>query len=977
MHALDALTDAFYRFELRGRGWYGNEHYVMLEPAFAWFRPPLPSAPAADAPRDDGRRRSFLGGLLDQFTGKRAAPSLPVRIEPEIDDDAVPVVLAPERGDWTAFDLRVPPSYVSRPDTGLRLLQALGASEGPLSFEVIGTQGEVHVQLVVGESDIPHVTEALAGYVPEATLVSGADRLIRARDDEQATFVVDFGLSEEFFLPLATAKSFTLDPLIALVNAMALPQEGEFLCFQVLFEKVRNPWRQAVREAVAGPDGTGIFLDAPYFLKAAYEKTASPMFAVALRVGAQAADEVAAKRLASRVENFIQQFGHIEGNSLIPLSNEGYHELSHELAFYLRETYRSGMLLSSEELASLVHLPDASVGQLAFQRAALRSKAAPPDHGTGLIIGTNIHRGVATSVRLSTEERLAHMHVIGASGTGKSNFLLSSVLQDIEAGHGVVVLDPHGDLIDDILVRIPETRLPNVILFDPANAECSVGINILSAETESEREHLASDVVGMFQKLATSWGDSMGSVLTNAVLAIVESKRGGTLLDLRRFLLDDEVRKSYLSEIEDEEIRFFWERSFPLIGTRSIGPILTRLDTFLRSKTMRRVVGVPRSTFDWEEVLSGKRILLAKLSMGLLGEENGGLLGSLLVSQLHQAALRRQRLPKAERHPAFVYCDEFQHFTTPSTASLLSEGRKYATGLVLAHQTLSQTTGNGVEAALLGNAYTRLVFRVSEGDAGKLAAGFSFFESSDLLSLGRGEAIMRLGSAERDCNVATAPPGPALRQAMPRLETPKPTTSLPVPEGPDDKERKDEAAPVHVAQPDPDDPRALLPVVVPKSRLWGAEHKYLAHVVTRLGQERGFKAVSEEPVAGGRVDVALRRADVSVACEISVSTEVTHEVGNARKCLAASFQHVVIVSTDEGKRRRLQKALADGGLAAVLVCAPDELAVFLDTMGRPEPSEKMVRGYKVRVKRQTQTPEEMVKRRAAIGKTIVIPRENR
>lgn len=164
--------------------------------------------------------------------------------------------------------------------------------------------------------------------------------------------------------------------------------------------------------------------------------------------------------------------------------------------------------------------------------------------------------------------------------------------------------------------------------------------------------------------------------------------------------------------------------------------------------------------------------------------------------------------------------------------------------------------------------------------------------------------------------------------------------------------------------------------MVPKSRLWGAEHKYLAHVVTRLGQERGFKAVSEEPVAGGRVDVALRRADVSVACEISVSTEVTHEVGNARKCLAASFQHVVIVSTDEGKRRRLQKALADGGLAAVLVCAPDELAVFLGTMGRPEPSEKMVRGYKVRVKRQTQTPEEMVKRRAAIGKIIVIPREN-
>lgn len=969
------LTEAFYRFELRGRGWYGSDQFVMLEPAYEPFSPP-PYIPAPSGPpRDDGKRLTLFGRLVDQLNGVSSPPQLPDSARQKKEILAVPVVDAPEREDWAVFDLRVPPEYISRPETSARLLQTLRGAEGPLSFEMVGIGGEVHIQLVAGESDVPHLMESLTGYCPDVTLTPGPDRLIRAYQDDQSTFVVDFGLSEEFFLPLASAKSFAIDPLISLVGALALAQENEFLCLQVLFEKVRNPWRQAVREAVMGPDGTGIFLDAPDLLKLAYEKTATPLFAVALRVAAQAEQLSAATRLAARVESFLNQFNNIAGNHLIPLTNEQYDDHAHMVAFLLRETYRAGMLLSTDELASIVHVPDASVRQAALARIGGRTKQAPAcDAADGLCLGTNVHRGLATSVRVGPGDRLAHMHVVGASGTGKSTFLLGAALADMEAGHGVVVLDPHGDLIDDLLMRIPEDRLSEVILFDPSQADCPVGLNILAADTDAEREHLASDVVGMFQKLATSWGDSMGSVLSNAVLAIVESKRGGTLLDLRRFLLDAETRKEYLSEVDDEEIHFFWEKSFPIIGTRSIGPILTRLDSFLRSKTMRRVVGVPHSTFDWEEVLSGKRILLAKLSLGLLGAENGSLLGSLLVSQLHQAALRRQQVAKAERSPAFIYVDEFQHFVTPSMASLLSEGRKYGVGLVLAHQTLSQIAGSGVETAVLGNAYTRIVFRVSEGDAAKLGSGFSFFEPRDLLGLARGEAIVRLGGAENDCNLATTLPAPPLRTQPPLLWPSCPDTEPRV-DAPDTAPSIDEANTPMNSYPQAEAaaakaPDVFLPVLMPKSRHWGAEHRYLAHVAARLGQERGFRAVTEEPVAGGRVDVALRRDDLAIACEISVSTEVLHEVGNARKCLAASFEHVVLISTDEGKRTRLKNTLAEEGLAQVLVHSPEELAIFLDTLGDPTPQEKLVRGYKVRVKRQHQSASDMISRRDIVGKVV-------
>ena len=346
-----------------------------------------------------------------------------------------------------------------------------------------------------------------------------------------------------------------------------------------------------------------------------------------------------------------------------------------------------------------------------------------------------------------------------ASGTGKSTFLLNLICQDIEQGGGLAVLDPHGDLIDQILERIPEGRLGDVVLLDPSDEEYPIGFNILSAHSETEKHLLASDLVSVFRRLSTSWGDQMTSVLGNAILSFLESDRGGTLADLRRFLVEKEYRQEFLQSVRDPENVYFWQKEFPLLTGKPQAPLLTRLDTFLRPKLIRHMVAQRENRFDFAEIMNGQKIFLAKLSQGAIGEENAYLLGTLLVSKFHQLALARQDMRAVDRQPFYLYIDEFHNFVTPSMVSILSGARKYRLGLILAHQELRQL-GQGtseIASAIISNPFARICFRLGDQDAAKLAGGFSFFDAKDLQNLGTGEALCRLERAEYDFNLRTAP----------------------------------------------------------------------------------------------------------------------------------------------------------------------------------------------------------------------------
>jgi hypothetical protein len=637
------------------------------------------------------------------------------------------------------------------------------------------------------------------------------------------------------------------------------------------------------------------------------------------------------------------------------------------------------MLLSGDELAALAHIPGASVSSEALTRTRIATREAPGvARGHALVLGVNEHRGVRVPVSLALESRFSHTWLIGATGTGKSTVLARMILDDIERGHGVAVFDPHGDLIDDVLARVPTSRINDVILVDPADTERPVAWNALHAESEIEKTLVASDLVSIIRRFATSWGDSMTTVLSEAVSALLAYPRGGILGDVKRFIVDPGFRKTVLADVPDPDIRRFWNTEYPRIGERSVGPLLSRLDQFLRMKLMRNVLDQRDAKLDVPRVMREGRILLARLPKGQIGAENAHLLGSLLLAKVSATALMRQGERPHERRPFFVYVDECHQFVSPSLESLLTETRKYHVGLTLAHQTLKQLAPTpSIESALLGSAHTRIAFRVGDEDAKKIAQGFAHFKEDALLSLGRGEAIVRFGGAANDCNVSTAP----LRKATDdgRIEAIRKASRMrygtvpavvsiepAMPPPPVVVQAKVERPATQVeARPRPAPP--------PRSPGRGGEkHKYLQHLVKRLAEERRFRATLEAPAGDGDVDVLLERDGLRVGIEISVSTDAAHEALNLRKCVAAGFTHVVCLVSEKKVRTHLAEIVAaESQGSAVEVAAPEDVVAVLDSLGAPTPTqETVVRGYTVKVSRQTLSPGDASAKRAALAALV-------
>lgn len=386
------------------------------------------------------------------------------------------------------------------------------------------------------------------------------------------------------------------------------------------------------------------------------------------------------------------------------------------------------------------------------------------------------------------------------------------------------------------------------------------------------------------------------------------------------------------------------------------------------------------------DALDQGKILLARLAKGQIGEENAYLLGSLLLSTLNRHALMRQVVPKAARRPAFIYADEFHHFISPSLESFVSETRKYHVGLVLAHQSLAQVHEHKrMEGALYGSCHTRMVFRVGDDDASTLAKGFRHFDADALTSLGRGEAVARLGDAASDfavrtealakvteaeaarvveairaasrtrCAVAVEECVPAsMQQPMPAVE---PVVPAPAPQP---------LAPPGAAPPTPRRPSRE----TPSAGRGGQMHKYLQHLVKRLAEERGFRATIEGTAGAGQADVCLVRDSLSVACEISITTDVEHETANLTKCVEHGFAHVLAISPEKKTRDALKKVGANYPSGTVVVCAPEDIVTALDAFGTPAPTEATVRGYKVKVSRQTLSPGDAAAKRAAIASVV-------
>ncbi len=376
-------------------------------------------------------------------------------------------------------------------------------------------------------------------------------------------------------------------------------------------------------------------------------------------------------------------------------------------------------------------------------------------------------RDIRKKFGIKEKNRRGHMYIIGKTGTGKSSLIANMALSDIRAGNGIGLLDPHGDLSDDILSRIPRERVNDVVYFNPADLEYPVGFNPLEKVPHEKQHLIVSGIISIFRKIWSEfWGPRLEHILRYSLFTLLEYP-GSTLLDLPRLLTDPAFRKEVITHVNQREILSFWFNEFDKysawLRSEAISPILNKVGQFLVNLPLRNIIGQSRSTFDLREIMDGRKILIANLSKGKIGEDNTSVLGSLLLTEIWLNMLGRAEVPEDKRTPFYLYVDEFHSFITLSFASILSESRKYGLNLVMANQYMSQLDEK-VRDSIFGNVGSIISFRVGAEDAEYLSREFSPFMEADFTNLPNYSIYLRLmidGMTSTPFSATTLPLGKA------------------------------------------------------------------------------------------------------------------------------------------------------------------------------------------------------------------------
>jgi Type IV secretion-system coupling protein DNA-binding domain len=373
---------------------------------------------------------------------------------------------------------------------------------------------------------------------------------------------------------------------------------------------------------------------------------------------------------------------------------------------------------------------------------------------------------------IKTDDRRRHMYLIGKTGMGKTTLMENMVIQDIQNGHGVAFLDPHGDSVQRILDCVPASRINDVVYFNPADMEYPVAFNILESVDPKYKHLVASGLMGVFTKIwANLWSARMEYILNNTILALLDSP-GNTLLGITRMYVDKKYRKKIVDNIKDPMVRAFWVDEFANYNekyrTEAIAPIQNKVGQFLSSGIIRNIVGQPKSTIDLREIMDNQKILIMDLSKGKVGEDNSALLGAMLVTKIQLAAMSRTDIEEKDRKDFYLYVDEFQNFATESFATILSEARKYRLNLIVGHQYIAQLEedkNTKVRDAIFGNVGTIVVFRIGAVDAEFMETEFDpIFTPNDLVNLPKYSIILKLminGVASDPFSAVTLSPNPA------------------------------------------------------------------------------------------------------------------------------------------------------------------------------------------------------------------------
>ena len=366
---------------------------------------------------------------------------------------------------------------------------------------------------------------------------------------------------------------------------------------------------------------------------------------------------------------------------------------------------------------------------------------------------------------IKVDDRRRHMYIIGKTGMGKTNMMENMLLHDIYSGHGVGLVDPHGDFAEKIINYIPANRINDVVYLNPSDMENPIGFNILEVKNEEQKHLVAAGLMAVFKKIWPDvWSSRMEYILNNTLLTLLDNP-GSTLLGINRLLGDKEYRSKMVENLKDPVIKSFWEKEFAGYNDRyaaeAVAPIQNKIGQFLSATIIRNMVSQVKSTINIRDIMDSKKILIMNLSKGRIGEDNSRLLGGMLITQIQLSAMERVNIPEEDRQDFFLYVDEFQNFATPSFANILSEARKYRLSLILAHQYVAQLD-EIVADAVFGNVGTIVSFRVGAADAEAMEKEFApTFEIEDIVNLSKFKIFLKLminGVASQPFSATTIPP---------------------------------------------------------------------------------------------------------------------------------------------------------------------------------------------------------------------------
>lgn len=640
-------------------------------------------------------------------------------------------------------------------------------------------------------------------------------------------------LKKSYVYPLRSYKLMESDPLNAVTSAMSKLSETEGAAIQFILAGAGSGWQKKPRrmaleiqqgkspEAV-GRDMYGKLLhevgkginkalsggmdaaknkkdlsgvDSPIHLtpmqqeivKRLEEKASRPGFLVNVRIVTASTVPGNAKSYLANITAAFLQYNMPPFNSLVK-SNRKKEDIVKDYIFRVfRNRLFKKQILNTEELTSLWHLPGSFLETPNIKW--LVSKKAPPPINLpkeGLLLGKNEYRNSETRIYMARDDRRRHAYIIGRTGVGKTEIMKNMAMQDIQNGEGLCVIDPHGDFIEDILPHVPKERAEDVILFEPADIDRPMGLNMLEATDEAQKDFAVQEMISIFYKLVTDpamLGPMFEHNMRNAMLTLMaDEEHPGTLVDIPRIFTDTDFQKYKVSKLKDPLVRAFWEKEMAKTSdfhkSEMLGYLVSKVGRFVENGMIRNIVGQPHSSFNFRKVMDEGKILLVNLSKGRIGEMNAKLLGLILVSKLQMAALSRADIREGERKDFYLYVDEFQNFITDAFDSILSEARKYRLNLIIAHQYLAQLEqGAGAQGAgskslrdaVFGNVGTMISFRIGVEDAEIMAKEMApTFNEFDLVNVERFNGFTKLminGTASKPFNMATFPlPKPTERQ---------------------------------------------------------------------------------------------------------------------------------------------------------------------------------------------------------------------